>query len=159
MEQINTPQPSPQNKSINRKKEKNMENKQIIKDLTISVNRIKKARYTKHKQYQNYLQEVDTITILNTEFTKEQLQNIHQAYNIINQAKLKIANAKPTKAQQREQQLNKAYGTNKPHTSELPTETIETIKKKQENQIQPEKQPLTISKSEKKKGKQHPPRS
>lgn len=72
-----------------------MENKQIIKDLTISVNRIKKARYTKHKQYQHYLQEVDTITILNTEFTKEQLQKIHQAYNIINQAKLRIANAKP----------------------------------------------------------------
>ena len=32
----------------------------------------------------------------------------------------------------------------------------EIIKKKQENQIQPEKQPVTIGKSEKKKGKQQP---
>ena len=119
-----------------------MENKQIIKDLTISVNRIKKARYAKHKQHQHYLQEVDTITILNTEFTKEQLKNIHQAYNIINQAKLKIANAKPTKAQQREQQLNKAYGTDKPHISELSTLELEYIKLKQQNKANGENRSL-----------------
>lgn len=118
-----------------------MQSKQIILDLTISINRIKKVNYNRTHKYQNYIQETDTTQILNKHFTTEEKLQILKAYNIINNTKIKI-----NKITQQEAKLQQAYG-DKPHISELPTTTIEYIKKQQENKINPEKQPLPINKS------------
>ena len=102
-----------------------MENKQILKDLTISANRIKKAKYNKYGTYQNYLTEETTATKLKEMYTQEQLKQIKKAYLIINQVKLNLAN-------NRQDKLDKAYGKEETHISELPTEVLEELNKKQQ---------------------------
>ena len=118
-----------------RKKEnQNMENKQILKDLTISANRIKKANYNKYGTYQNYLTEESTANKLKEMYTKEQLNQIKKAYLIINQVKLNLAN-------NRQDKLDKAYGKEETHISELSTEQLEHIKKQQDKKRKGEQYP------------------
>ena len=60
-------------------------------------------------------------------YTKEQLKQIKKAYLIINQVKLNLAN-------NRQDKLDKAYGKEETHISELSTEQLEHIKKQQDKQ-------------------------
>ena len=111
-------------------------NQQMIKDLTYSANKIKKAiaQNNDYKTYTQYLSTDTTAEQLKTIFTKQQLENIYKAYHIINQAKYKLATAKPT----RSQKLNNAYGKEDKHPSEYtqPETKQKTQPHKTNNNIQ-----------------------
>lgn len=87
----------------------------IVKDITISVNRIKKSNLTKYGKYQQFISEQDTKNYLNN-LTKEQKLALLNAYQLIQDTKLQF-----NKHTQTQTKLNKAYGSTDPnfHPSEL----------------------------------------
>ena len=68
----------------------------IVKDITISVNRIKKSNLAKYGKYQQFISEQDTKNYLNN-LTKEQKLALIRAYQLIQDTKLQINKYTQTK--------------------------------------------------------------